>query len=101
MKKITILTPCFNEEGNVKKLYDEVKKVMNESLANYEYNHLFVDNCSSDNTLAILKEIASIDKNVKIIVNSRNFGYDRTVMPGSRGVGIDILLNRLLAVNSV
>ena len=82
MKKITILTPCFNEEDNVEKLYAEVKKVMNESLADYEYNHLFVDNCSSDNTLAILKEIASIDKNVKIIVNSRNFGSTRNFHNG-------------------
>ena len=82
MKKITILTPCFNEEGNVKKLYEEVKKVMNESLADYEYNHLFVDNCSNDNTLEILKEIASIDKNVKIIVNSRNFGPIRSFHNG-------------------
>jgi len=82
MKKITILTPCFNEEGNVKKLYEEVKKVMNESLADYEYNHLFIDNCSNDNTLEILKEIASIDKNVKIIVNSRNFGPIRSFHNG-------------------
>ena len=82
MKKITILTPCFNEEGNVKKLYEEVKKVMNVSLVNYEYNHLFVDNCSTDNTLAILKKIASIDKNVKIIVNSRNFGPTRNFHNG-------------------
>ena len=78
MKKITILTPCFNEEGNVKQIYEEVKKVMGESLANYQYNHLFVDNCSTDTTLAILKEIASTDKNVKIIVNSRNFGPIRS-----------------------
>ena len=92
MKKITILTPCFNEEGNVKKLYEEVKKVMNESLANYEYNHLFVDNCSSDNTLAILKEIASIDKNVKIIVNSRNFGYDRSFFNGLLASNEDALI---------
>ena len=82
MKKITILTPCFNEEGNVKQLYEEVKKVMDESLVDYQYNHLFVDNCSTDNTLAILKEIASIDKNVKIIVNSRNFGPIRSFHNG-------------------
>lgn len=92
MKKITILTPCFNEEGNVKKLYEEVKKVMNESLTNYEYNHLFVDNCSSDNTLAILKEIASIDKNVKIIVNSRNFGYERSFFNGLLASNEDALI---------
>ena len=92
MKKITILTPCFNEEGNVKKLYEEVKKVMNESLANYEYNHLFVDNCSSDNTLAILKEIASNDKNVKIIVNSRNFGYERSFFNGLLASNEDALI---------
>lgn len=92
MKKITILTPCFNEEGNVKKLYEEVKKVMNESLVDYQYNHLFVDNCSTDNTLAILKEIASIDKNVKIIVNSRNFGYERSFYNGLLASSEDALI---------
>jgi glycosyltransferase involved in cell wall biosynthesis len=55
---------------------------MNESLVDYQYNHLFVDNCSTDNTLVILKEIASIDKNVKIIVNSRNFGPIRSFHNG-------------------
>ncbi len=65
---------------------------MNESLANYEYNHLFIDNCSSDNTLAILKEIASIDKNVKIIVNSRNFGYDRSFFNGLLASNEDALI---------
>lgn len=92
MKKITILTPCFNEEGNVNKLYEEVKKVMNESLANYQYNHLFVDNCSTDNTLVILKEIASTDKNFKIIVNSRNFGYNRIFFNGLHASNEDALI---------
>jgi len=81
MKTITILTPTYNEENNVKQLYEEVKKIFN-NLKNYKYEHLFIDNNSSDNTVKILKEIAKNDKNVKIIVNSRNFGHIRSPFYG-------------------
>lgn len=75
MKKISIVTACYNEEENVEELYKQVKHVMDTQAANYEYEHLFIDNASEDNTVTILKKIASEDKNVKIIVNSRNFGH--------------------------
>lgn len=75
MKKISIVTACFNEEENIAEVHKRVKAVMNEKLANYEYEHLFIDNASTDRTLEILKEIAKTDKNVKIIANSRNFGH--------------------------
>lgn len=75
MKKLSILTACYNEEENVKELYTQVKKVMNEELSNYSYEHIFIDNASEDKTVDILKDIAKDDKNVKIIVNSRNFGH--------------------------
>ena len=74
MKKISILTPCFNEEENVSLLYEAVKQQF-ELLPQYKYEHIFIDNCSKDNTVPILKEIAKNDKNVKIIVNARNFGH--------------------------
>lgn len=80
MKKIGIMTPCFNEEENVKELYSRIKKVFQG--LNYEYEHLFVDNCSTDNTVKILEDIAYSDKNIKIIVNSRNFGHIRSPMHG-------------------
>jgi glycosyltransferase involved in cell wall biosynthesis len=76
-KSITILTPCFNEEENVREVYERVRAVM-ASLQNYRYEHLFIDNASTDNTFAILKAIASVDSNVKVIRNARNFGPVRS-----------------------
>jgi len=73
MKKITIMTPCYNEEGNVEYLYLRVKEVFNQ-LPNYEYEHLFIDNASQDKTVDELKKIAQKDPGIKVIVNARNFG---------------------------
>jgi len=75
LKKISIVTACFNEEGNVEELYTQVKNVMEKEASQYSYEHIFIDNSSEDNTVDILKKIAANDKNVKIIVNSRNFGH--------------------------
>lgn len=74
MKLISVVTPCFNEQENIKEIYLEVKKVF-EKLPNYHYEHLFIDNSSTDQTVKILKEIAGKDKNIKIIVNAKNFGH--------------------------
>lgn len=71
-KRISIVTPCYNEEKNVMELYAQVKKMMGECAYNYE--HIFIDNASTDKTVSILKDIAIQDKRVKIIVNARNFG---------------------------
>ena len=80
-KTISIMTPCFNEEANVFSVYNQVREVM-ARIGKYEYEHVFIDNSSTDNTVAILKAIAGEDKNVKIIVNSRNFGHVRSPMHG-------------------
>lgn len=77
IKKISIVTPCFNEELNVEILYNIVKEVM-KSFKNYTYEHIFIDNNSSDNTLMILKKLAINDINLKVIVNVRNFGHIRS-----------------------
>jgi glycosyltransferase involved in cell wall biosynthesis len=77
MKFISIVTPCYNEEENVENTYNKVKEVVN-SLEGYSYEHIFIDNCSRDKTVEILKTIAEKDKNVKIIVNTRNFGHIRS-----------------------
>jgi glycosyltransferase involved in cell wall biosynthesis len=81
MKKISVMTACFNEEPNIAECYGQVKKVF-EKLPAYQYEHLFIDNGSKDQTVAILKEIAKKDKNVKIIVNTRNFGHIRSPFYG-------------------
>jgi glycosyltransferase involved in cell wall biosynthesis len=77
MTLISVVTPCFNEEDNVRELYQQVKRVF-EKLPHYQYEHIFIDNASRDKTVEYLKEIAATDKNVKIIVNSRNFGHIRS-----------------------
>src|ERR1700722_12487479 len=79
MKLISIVTACFNEEENVDELYRRVRAVMLE-IGRYDYEHVFIDNCSTDGTVAALKRIAAGDPNVKIIVNARNFGHIRSPM---------------------
>lgn len=77
LKRISVVTGCFNEEENVKELYEQVKAVFI-NLPQYEYEHIFIDNASKDRTVAILKEIAHTDRRVKIIINTRNFGHIRS-----------------------
>jgi len=74
---LTILTPCFNEEGNVREVYRQVKTAM-ETVPGWDYEHLFIDNASRDGTVAILRELAAADERVKVIVNTRNFGQVRS-----------------------
>ena len=82
MKKISIVSPCYNEEQNVELLYEKVKQQFAVNLKNYEYEHIFIDNFSDDETPSILRKIASKDKNVKVIFNSRNFGHIRSPFYG-------------------
>ena len=77
MHLISVMTPCFNEEGNVREMYEAVKTVFSK-LPNYRYEHIFIDNASKDRTPVILREIATADKNVKVILNARNFGHVRS-----------------------
>ena len=76
-RKLSILTPCYNEEAGIPECWERVREVM-AKLPGYDYEHLFIDNCSQDRTVAILKEIAARDRRVKIIVNARNFGHTRS-----------------------
>jgi glycosyltransferase involved in cell wall biosynthesis len=77
MKKISIVSPCYNEEKNLNAVYLEVKAQF-ENLKSYEYEHIFIDNASIDQSQEILRELASKDKRVKVIFNSRNFGHIRS-----------------------
>lgn len=76
-KHISVVTQCFNEELNILELYTRTKDVF-KKLSNYSYEHIFIDNCSEDKTVDILKKIVSEDNNVRIIVNTRNFGQVRS-----------------------
>lgn len=81
MKLITVLTPCYNEEENVEPLYRAVKDEF-AKLPHYRYEHLFIDNASTDRTVAILRSLAEQDPNIKVIVNARNFGPVRSSFHG-------------------
>lgn len=80
-KTITILTPCYNEELNVREIHRRVMNVAAQ-VPQYRFEHLFVDNASKDRTVEILREMAAEDPSVKVIVNARNFGADRSGMNG-------------------
>ena len=79
-KKISIITPTFNEEKNIEKLCSEISKEM--SKLDYDYEHIVIDNHSNDGTISILKKIAARDNKVKVIINSRNFGHIRSPIYG-------------------
>lgn len=77
MRLISIVTPCYNEEENVREVYEQVKQVFDD-LEDCTYEHIFIDNASKDKTVATLREIAKDDKRVKVIINTRNFGHIRS-----------------------
>lgn len=82
MKHISVMTPCYNEEGNVENIYHAVRNEFGK-LPQYTYEHIFIDNYSTDRTRQILRKLAAQDKNVKVIFNARNFGPNRS---GSYGM---------------
>jgi polyisoprenyl-phosphate glycosyltransferase len=79
MSYLSVITPCYNEEGNVQELHARVAAAM-AGIPDVTYEHIFIDNASPDRTVALLKEIAAQDARVKIIVNARNFGHIRSPM---------------------
>ena len=74
MKKIRIVTSCFNEEDNISLLYKKLKDIIDKLNSRYKFEIIFIDNASTDFTQDELRKIAEEDKNVKLILNSRNFG---------------------------
>ena len=77
-KKISIVSSAYNEEGNVRDLYEQVKAQMLQLADKYDYEQIVLDNASTDGTLAVLREIAAQDKRFKVIANARNFGHIRS-----------------------
>lgn len=82
MKTISAVIPTYNEHDNIIDSYNRVKKVFEEQLINYNYEILFIDNCSTDGTRDLLKILASKDPCVKVILNGRNFGWTRSSFYG-------------------
>lgn len=87
---LSVVTSCYNEEENVRALYDAVRDVMARH-PKYRYEHIFIDNASRDGTRRILREICTADRNVKAIFNARNFGAVRSgihVLMQARGAAV-------------
>lgn len=80
MKKITIIVPCYNEEESLYLFYDEIIRYMNNP--KYLFELLFINDGSKDNTLEILRELASKDERVGYISLSRNFGKEAAMHAG-------------------
>ena len=74
MKKVSILIPCFNEEENVGPMSEAIVELFTKELPQYDYELLFIDNDSKDNTRPILREICANNKKVRAIFNAKNFG---------------------------
>ncbi|MDO8108499.1 glycosyltransferase family 2 protein [Isoptericola sp. b441] len=89
---ISIVTPCYNEEGNVERCASEIASVMAAELPGYRYEHIFCDNSSTDRTLEILRSLASADRRIKVIANSRNVGPFRNIANGLRHVSGDLVI---------
>lgn len=74
MRKVSIVVPTYNEEENVKPLSKAIIQEFVENLSEYDYEIIFIDNDSVDNTRTILRKIAAENKRIKVIFNARNFG---------------------------
>lgn len=74
MKKISVLIPCYNEEENVEPISKAVSEILQKECGQYDYEILFIDNCSTDETQNILRKMCGEDKKVKAIFNAKNFG---------------------------
>lgn len=81
MKKVSILVPCFNESKSLPLLYSELRKIM-DSEDNYEWEVLFVNDGSKDNTLDIIKDLRLNDERICYVDLSRNFGKENAMLAG-------------------
>ena len=97
MKLISVVSPCYNEEGNIEILVDRVRELF-ANLPQYNYEHIIIDNHSTDRTVDILRGIAKNDPHVKVILNARNFGHIRSPQHAileARGDAVIVLLSDL------
>ena len=79
MKIISVIIPCYSEEKSINQMYGRLIKVFQEQIPQYNYEIIFVDDHSPDNTRDEIRKLCSEDKHVKAVFNARNFGFSRNV----------------------
>ena len=92
MKKISIITPCYNEEEALYDCSKTIKKLFETELTTYDYEHIICDNNSNEKTIKILREISSVNKKVKVILNARNYGSEKSTFNGIKNSTGDAVL---------
>lgn len=91
-KLISVVTPCFNEEGNVEELHRRIVAQFAQ-LPDCDFEHIYIDNASTDGTVAAIRRLAGADSRVKAIVNTRNFGIIRSSNHALLQAGGDAIIN--------
>lgn len=91
-KVISLVTPTYNEEDNVLPCYETLRDIFQKDLPDYDCEHVFCDNASTDGTVERLRELASRDRRVKVILNARNFGALRSLYNGVMATSGDAVL---------
>lgn len=92
--KVSIISPCFNEEKNIDLFYNEIVSVFN-SIEDAYYELIFLDDSSSDDTVLKIKKIIEDDKNVKLVVNARNYGVYKNSFNGIKYATGEVLVPML------
>lgn len=90
MAHVCVVTPCYNEQDNVRELHRRIRAQFD--ALPHTYSHLFIDNASTDATALYVKAIIAEDPNVQLIVNSRNFGHIRSPFHGVLQAGGDAVI---------
>ena len=87
---IQVLLPAHNESGNIRAIHEEICKALDDS--GYEFSILFVDDGSTDDTLERIKDLASMDRRVRYLELSRNFGHQNAIKAGLDHTDAEILI---------
>lgn len=89
MKTVSVVIPTYNEEENVPRIAGRIKNLFGSMLSGYQYEILFIDNCSTDGTRGMIEALAAQDGHIRAIFNARNFGFTRSTFYGLSQAGGD------------
>lgn len=87
MKKISIVIPCYNDSKSIFHMRDRIRNVFDTNLVKYDYEIIFVDDCSPDDTWVQIEAVCAEDRKCKGVHNARNFGFSRNVFATLRDYG--------------